>query len=82
MILPKAIRDRRRWDAGTRLVVQESDEGVLLKPAPLFEPADVEAAFACVRFAGEAKTLAGMDAAVTAEAGRRAPEADVEVTAP
>ena len=37
VILPKAVRDRRRWAAGTKLEVEERDDGVLLRPAPLFE---------------------------------------------
>ena len=38
VILPKAIRERRNWPAGTRLVVEETPDGVLLKPAPVFAP--------------------------------------------
>ena len=34
VILPKAIRRLRNWDAGTRLVVEDTPDGVLLKPAP------------------------------------------------
>ena len=36
VILPKSIRQHRHWAAGTRLVVEETPEGVLLKAAPLF----------------------------------------------
>ena len=32
LILPKAIRDRLQWDAGTRLAVEHTADGVLLKP--------------------------------------------------
>lgn len=42
--LPSAIRKRREWDAGTRLLVEDTPEGVLLKPAPVFaetRPEDV-----------------------------------------
>jgi len=42
--LPKSIRQRRPWAAGTRLVVEETPEGVLLKAAPVFaatRPEDV-----------------------------------------
>ena len=35
VILPKAIRQRRNWQSGTRLVVEDIPEGVLLKPAPV-----------------------------------------------
>ena len=32
VILPKAIRDQLRWHAGTRLAVELTADGVLLKP--------------------------------------------------
>ena len=31
VILPKAIRQQRRWEAGTRLVVEDTPDGVLLR---------------------------------------------------
>ncbi len=30
VILPKAIREQKHWAAGTELIVEETDEGVLL----------------------------------------------------
>src|SRR5436309_3010030 len=39
VILPKAVRERRNWGAGTRLVVEDTPEGVLLKAAPVFASA-------------------------------------------
>lgn len=71
VILPKAIRSRRRWHAGTRLVVEDTDEGVLLKPVPLFEPTRLEDVFGCARYKGRPKTIEEMDAAVAAEVKRR-----------
>jgi AbrB family looped-hinge helix DNA binding protein len=32
VVVPKAIRDKRRWKAGMRLIVEELPDGVLLKP--------------------------------------------------
>jgi AbrB family looped-hinge helix DNA binding protein len=72
VILPKAVRQRRRWEAGTRLTVEDTEEGVLLKAAPLFAPTEIDAVFGSLRFAGKAKTIEEMDAAVAAEARRRA----------
>lgn len=72
VILPKGIRQRRRWDAGTRLTVEETADGVLLKAAPLFAPTAVGAVFASLPFVGKAKTVEEMAAAVEAEARRRA----------
>jgi AbrB family looped-hinge helix DNA binding protein len=38
VILPKAIRDSKRWGAGTELIVEETREGLLLRAARLFAP--------------------------------------------
>lgn len=72
VILPKAVRQQRRWEAGTRLIVENVEEGVLLKPVPLFAETEIDAVFASLPFAGRAKTIAEMDAAVAAEARRHA----------
>ena len=36
VILPKAIRQQRQWDVGTRLGVEDTKDGVLLRRAPVF----------------------------------------------
>jgi len=71
VILPKAIRERRKWRAGTRLVVEETPEGVLLKPAPLFPPTRPEDVFGMLHYSGPPKTIEEMDEAITAEIKRR-----------
>ena len=72
VILPKAVRQHRNWPAGTRLVVEETSEGVLLRMAPLFEPTTVAEVFGSLKGDGRARTIEEMDAAVEAEARRRA----------
>jgi AbrB family looped-hinge helix DNA binding protein len=72
VILPKAIRREKQWDAGTRLTVENTEEGVLLKAAPPFASAKIEDVFASLKAKGPAKTLEEMDAAIAAEARRRA----------
>jgi AbrB family looped-hinge helix DNA binding protein len=71
VILPKEIRRRRRWDAGTRLVVEDTPEGVLLKPAVLFEPTRPEDVFGCLPYEGPPKTVEEMNAGIEAEIRRR-----------
>lgn len=71
VILPKAVRMHRHWDAGTRLLVEETAEGVLLRAAPDFpmtEPSDV---FGALGHDGPSKSIEEMDAGVLAEARRR-----------
>ncbi|MFV0332667.1 MAG: AbrB/MazE/SpoVT family DNA-binding domain-containing protein [Tropicimonas sp.] len=71
VILPKAIRTHRKWGAGTRLVVEETPDGVLLKRAPAFAPTRPEDVFGMLPFAGAPKSLEDMEAGVLAEARRR-----------
>ncbi len=72
VILPKAIRDRLQWDAGTRLIVEHTEAGVLLRRlTDDFAPTRPEDVFACLAYQGPAKSLADMEAAMGAEARRR-----------
>ena len=71
VILPMAIRRQRRWEAGTRLVVEDTADGVLLRPAPHFPETKPEEVFASLPTAGPPKTLEQMDAGILAEAKRR-----------
>jgi AbrB family looped-hinge helix DNA binding protein len=71
LILPKSIRQQRRWDAGTRLIVEDTPEGVLLRLAPVFEPCSPDEVFGSLKVSGPPKTLEEMDAGILAEAKRR-----------
>jgi AbrB family looped-hinge helix DNA binding protein len=71
VILPKSIRQHRNWDAGTRLVVEETPEGVLLKAAPLFAETRPEDVYGSLPFKGAPKTLKEMEASIAAEVKRR-----------
>jgi len=72
VILPKTIRDRRHWDAGTKLVVEETDDGVLLRPEPFFRRTSIAEVSGVLAYKGKAKTIEEMDEAVAREARRRA----------
>lgn len=71
VILPKSIRDGRNWDAGTRLIVEDTPDGVLLRQAPAFPATRPEDVFARLHHDGPPVSLEDMDAAVMAEARRQ-----------
>ena len=71
VILPKVVRQHRDWPAGTRLVVEEVTDGVLLRRAPLFESTELSDVFAMLKVDGGSRTIEDMDAAVAEEARRR-----------
>jgi AbrB family looped-hinge helix DNA binding protein len=72
VILPKAIRDQRHWAAGTRLIVEDTPEGVLLKATPLFTQTTVSSVFGSLQRRGRALSLEDMEKAIAKEAKRRA----------
>ena len=71
VILPASIRRRRHWDAGTRLTVEETRDGVLLKPAPLFPPTTPEQVFGSLHYQVKPKSLEEMQQGILAEVRRR-----------
>jgi AbrB family looped-hinge helix DNA binding protein len=71
VILPKAIRDKRRWPPGTRLTVEDTPEGVLLKPEPLFPQASVDEVFGMLKYNGPPVSIEEMHEGVLREARRR-----------
>ena len=70
VILPKAIRQRREWAAGTRLVVEETPDGVLLKRAPAFAATRPEEVFGLLPHTRKAR-VAGGDGGRGARRGAR-----------
>jgi len=79
IVLPKSIRTARAWKAGTEFTVEETREGILLKPAsavPKMTLEEFDAAMRPIRekIAQRGKkpvTLAEMKAGIAAEATRR-----------
>lgn len=72
IILPKAVRERRDWNAGTRLLVEDTADGVLLKRAPAFSPTRSEDVFGMLPRRDAPKSIEEMDAAILQEARHRA----------
>ncbi len=75
IVLPSAIRQSQHWDAGTRLVVETTPEGVLLKPAPTLDRTSIKDVFGILNYDGPPKSLEEMDAALL-DAVKRDHESD------
>lgn len=72
VILPKAVRAARRWHAGTELVVENLEDGVLLRAAPLFPPTRLSDVIGSLPFRGPPKTDEEIATGLAKEARRRA----------
>jgi len=71
VILPKGIRDAKDWGAGTEFTVEETGDGILLRPAARFPQTALGDVAGCLGRDRKAKTLAQMRAAIGREAARR-----------
>lgn len=71
IILPKNIRTSRAWGPGTEFTVEETGDGILLRPAGRFPNVDLEEVAGCLRSKRKSKTLAQMRNAIEREVIRR-----------
>jgi AbrB family looped-hinge helix DNA binding protein len=71
IILPKNIRDARAWTPGTEFTVEESGDGVLLRPAGRFPAVELDEVANCLRYEQKPKTAAEMRDAIGREVMRR-----------
>ena len=71
VVLPKSIRSARAWLPGAEFSVEETADGVLLRPAPLFPPTELDQVAGCLPYPGKAKSLAQMDQAIAKSVKRR-----------
>ena len=77
--IPKALRTARRWKAGTEFVIEETSDGVLLKPRKAVKPKPGEKKIASwddligiMPYKGPRRTIKEMDEAVMREARKHA----------
>ena len=71
IVLPQPIRQSRQWRPGTKLTVENTPEGVLLKPASVLEETSPAEVFGMLKWNGKPKTPEEMDAGIMAEVKRR-----------
>lgn len=64
LIIPKEIRERRGWRAGTELEIEERDECVILRLANVIPETTLDELFGCTGYDGSRRSLADMEAAI------------------
>ena len=71
IVLPRGIRVSRAWGPGTEFTVEETGEGLLLRPKARFPETGLEEVAGCLRSERKSRTPAEMRAAVGREVKRR-----------
>lgn len=66
VLLPKGIRDSKGWNRGTEFTVEETPQGILLRPRD-----SVDQVAGCLGYTGKSKTLAEMKQAIAVQVRRR-----------
>ncbi len=66
IILPKHIRTAHKWQPGVEFQVEDTPEGVLLRPLKPFKTTHLNDVIGCTGYQGPKKTIEEMDAAIAA----------------
>ena len=67
IILPKTVRDEHHWAPGTDFSVEDTGDGVLLRPIKASRPTRLDDVVGCLPVAGSPRSIEEMDAAIAAE---------------
>jgi AbrB family looped-hinge helix DNA binding protein len=70
-ILPKALRDRHHWEAGTEFIIIDRGAELVIKPTRVFPPTELETSDTPSLHRGKPLSLEEMKQAVMVEAGKR-----------
>lgn len=71
VILPKEIRDSHRWKPGTRFLIEEIENAVILRAAPSAKPYSVDDVYGCLHVPGKRASLRDMERAIAKEVKAR-----------
>jgi AbrB family looped-hinge helix DNA binding protein len=67
VILPAAIRSANQWAAGVEFEVENTGEGVLLRPIKSFAATTLGEVVGCAGYTGKSHSIEDMDRAITQE---------------
>ncbi len=70
LVVPKEIRQRHGWTAGTELVLEVQGDGVVVRSARKSSETVLEDLIGCAGYKGSAKTQAEMEAGIARGARR------------
>ena len=64
VVIPSSIRTAHNWEPGVRFEVEDTSEGLLLRPIPAFRETSIEDVIGCTGYAGPRRSLKDMQRAV------------------
>ena len=64
VVIPKSIRKAHQWGIGQEFLVEETAEGILLRPKTPFAQTTLNDVAGCLKYTGPAKSLQDMHDAI------------------
>ncbi|MBV8202304.1 MAG: AbrB/MazE/SpoVT family DNA-binding domain-containing protein [Acidobacteria bacterium] len=71
LIIPKAIRDRHGWSAGSELALEDRGDSIVIRSVGLSPKTTLEELVGCIGYRGPARSLEDMEAAIARGARQR-----------
>ena len=71
IVIPKQVRKAHGWEAGLEFIVEDTGDGIKLKPMSPFSETKVEELVGCVGYQGPKKSLEEMEAAIAKGARKK-----------
>ena len=71
IILPKTVRDSHAWPPGTEFSVEETPQGVLLRPLKRSPASNLAEVKGCLKWSGKPKTTAVMNTGIARRVMKR-----------
>jgi AbrB family looped-hinge helix DNA binding protein len=72
IVIPKSLRESRRWRPGTQFIVEEITSGILLKTNRTFPLTRPEDGLGCTGYQGPVINVQDMDQAIQGDIRKRA----------
>jgi AbrB family looped-hinge helix DNA binding protein len=64
VVIPKQVRAAHGWEPGLEFVVEDTGDGIMLKPIKKFKETRIQGVLGCVHYKGPRKSLRDMEAAI------------------
>jgi len=64
IVIPKQVRAARGWEPGLEFVIEDTGDGIKLRPIKTHKETTIQEILGCVNYKGPRKSLKEMEAAI------------------
>lgn len=71
IVIPKGVRSTHHWQPGQKLILIETEDGVVLKAAPPFKTSTIDDVAGSLKYSGKPKSIEEMNEGIAKAARER-----------